>query len=100
MHNLLGRIRSNLRPRMRLLLNALSQRYIWSDVSAMAREHCNYNDVTGDVDPLSFAHAVFGTNESLIPAPPDFPKNWDQQAHLHLRVPLSPLRLNPAWDAF
>ena len=74
MHNLLGRIRSNLRPRMRLLLNALSQRYIWSDVSAMAREHCNYNDVAGDVDPLSFAHAVFGNNEPFIPAPPDFSK--------------------------
>jgi len=38
----------------------------------MAREYCNYNDVTADIDPLSFAHAVFGTNESLIPAPPDF----------------------------
>ena len=74
MHNLLGRIRSNLRPRMRLLLNALSQRYIWSDITAMAREHCNYNDVAGDVDPLSFAHAVFGTNEPLTPAPPDFSK--------------------------
>ena len=59
---------------MRLLLNALSQRYIWSDISAMAREHGNYNDVTGDVDPLSFARAVFGNNEPFIPAPPDFSK--------------------------
>ena len=57
---------------MRLLLTALSRRYVWSDISAMAREHCNYNDVAGDVDPLSFAHSVFGTNEPLIPAPPDF----------------------------
>jgi predicted O-methyltransferase YrrM len=71
MHNILGQIRSNLRPRVRLLLNVLSRRYIWSDVGAMAREHCTYNDVTGDVDPLSFARAVFGTNESLVPAPPD-----------------------------
>jgi len=59
---------------MRLLLNALSQRYIWSDISAMARENGNYNDVAGDVDPLSFAYAVFGNNEPLIPAPPEFSK--------------------------
>ena len=74
MHSILGRIRSNLRPRIRLLLNVLSRRYIWSDVGAMAREHCTYNDVAGDVDPLSFAHAVFGTNKPLVPAPPDFCK--------------------------
>jgi predicted O-methyltransferase YrrM len=59
---------------MRLVLNALSQRYIWSDISTMAREHCAYNDVAGNVDPLSFARAVFGTNEPIIPASPDFSK--------------------------
>jgi predicted O-methyltransferase YrrM len=74
MGGLLGRIRSNLRPRIRLLLTAFSQRYIWSDIGAMAREHCTYNDVVGDADPLSFAHAVFGTNDPIIPAPPDFSK--------------------------
>jgi len=73
-NSLLGRIRSNLRPRVRLLLTALSQRYIWADISAMAREHCTYNDVAGDVDPLSFAHAVFRTRQSLIPARMDFSK--------------------------
>jgi len=57
---------------MMLLLTALSQRYIWSDISVMAREHCVYNDVAGDVDPLSFARAVFGANEGLIPTPLDF----------------------------
>jgi predicted O-methyltransferase YrrM len=72
MHGFLERFRSNLQARVRLLLTALSRRYIWSDVGAMACEHCTYNDVAGDVDPLSFAHAVFGTNESIIPPPPDF----------------------------
>jgi len=72
MHSLLGRILSNLQSRTRLLLTALSRRYIWSDISVMAREHCIYNDVAGDVDPLSFAHAVFETNKPLIPVPPDF----------------------------
>ena len=71
-NSLLGRILSNLRPRIRLVLNALSQRYIWSDLSAMVRENCTYNDVAGDVEPLSFARAVFGNYEPLIPAPPDF----------------------------
>jgi len=71
---LLGRIGSNLQPRIRLLLTALSRRYIWSDISAMAREHCTYHDVAGDVDPLSFAHAVFGTNKLSIPTAPDFSK--------------------------
>src|SRR4029077_19090919 len=74
MHSFLERIRSNLRPRVRLLLNVLSRRYIWSDVGAMAREHCTYKDVAGDVDPLSFARAVFAANEALIPAPPGFSK--------------------------
>jgi len=74
MGGLLGRIRSNLQPRFRLLLTALSRRYIWSDISAMAREHCTYNDIVGDVDPLSFAHAVFRTKGPFIPAPPDFSK--------------------------
>jgi predicted O-methyltransferase YrrM len=56
------------------LLNALSQRYIWSDISAMAREHGNYSDVAGDVDPLGFARAVLGNYGSPIPAPPEFSK--------------------------
>jgi predicted O-methyltransferase YrrM len=74
MARLLGRIRSNLQPRIRLLLTAFLRRYIWSDISAMAREHCTYHDVAGDVDPLSFAHAVFGTSESIVSAPTDFSK--------------------------
>ena len=74
MHSILGRILSNLQFRVRLLLTAVSRRYVWSDISAMAREHCNYSDVAGDVDPLSFAHAVFGANELLTSAPPDFGK--------------------------
>jgi predicted O-methyltransferase YrrM len=74
MDSFLGRIGSNVRPRLRLVRNALSQRYIWSDISAMAREHCTYNDVVGDVDPLSFAHVVFGTNEPIVPGAPDFSK--------------------------
>lgn len=74
MDTLGGRIRSNLRPRIRLLLTALSRRYIWSDISAMAREHCTYHDVVGDVDPMSFAHGVFGTNEPVVSVPPDFCK--------------------------
>jgi predicted O-methyltransferase YrrM len=56
------------------VLNALSQRYIWSDIAALAGEHCTYHDIAGDVDPLSFARAVFGTNEPIVPAPPDFYK--------------------------
>jgi predicted O-methyltransferase YrrM len=40
----------------------------------MARDHCTYNDVAGDVDPLSFARAVFGTDEPIISASPDFSK--------------------------
>jgi predicted O-methyltransferase YrrM len=72
MRNSLGRIRSNLQPRMRLLLNAVSRRYIWSEVGAMAREHCTYEDVAGNIDPLSFARAVFGSNEPVTPTPPDF----------------------------
>lgn len=73
-NSLLGRIRSNLQPRIRLVLTALSKRYIWSDISAMAREHCTYNDVTGNVEPLSFADALFGIDEPIIPAAPDFSK--------------------------
>lgn len=73
-NSLSGRIRCNLGPRLRLVLTALSKRYIWSDISAMAREQCTYNDVTGDVDPLSFAEAAIGTKESIIPALPDFSK--------------------------
>ena len=72
MARFLGRIRSNLQARVRLLLTAFLRRYIWSDIAAMAREHCTYHDIAGDVDPLSFAHAVFGTNEPVIPAPPHF----------------------------
>ena len=74
MNSLLKRILSNLRSRMRLLLTALSRRYVWSDISVMASEHCIYNDVAGDVDPLSFARAVFRTNEAVIPTPPEFSK--------------------------
>jgi len=41
----------------------------------MAREHgIEYRDVAGDVEPLGFAHAVFGINGVLIPAPPEFSK--------------------------
>jgi len=73
MENTSGRIRSNLRFRMRLLWNALSQRYIWPDVMAMAHEHdSKYHDVAGDVEPLGFARAIFEKNGAIIPAPPDF----------------------------
>ena len=60
---------------MRLLWNALSQRYIWPDIMAMAHEHdSQYHDVAGDVEPLGFARAVFGMSGALIAAPPDFSK--------------------------
>lgn len=73
MGEFLERVRSNLRLRIRLVLLALSRRYIWSDIGALAREHCTYDDIAADVDPLSFARAVFGTEEPIIPAP-DFSK--------------------------
>ena len=73
--NLFDRIRSNLQFRVRLLWNALARRYIWPDVMAMAHEHdSNYHDVTGDVEPLGFARAVFGINGTALPMPPDFAK--------------------------
>jgi predicted O-methyltransferase YrrM len=72
MKNFLVRIQSNLRSRIRLLRNALSQRHVWSDISAMAREHGEYSDVAGDIDPLGFARVVFGNDGALIPAPPEF----------------------------
>jgi predicted O-methyltransferase YrrM len=73
-HSFFARIRSNLRPRIRLVLNALSRRYIWSDISAMAREHCTYDDIAGDVDPFSFALGVIGIDEAIIPTAPEFSK--------------------------
>jgi predicted O-methyltransferase YrrM len=73
-NSVVRRIRSNLQPRLRLILSALSKRYIWSDISALAREHCTYGDVAADVDPLSFARAVFGTDQLVVPAAPDFSK--------------------------
>ena len=38
----------------------------------MASEHGNYNDVAGNLDPLSFARAVFGNDQPLTSAPPEF----------------------------
>jgi predicted O-methyltransferase YrrM len=75
MKQLLSKIRFNLKPRLRLLRNALSRRYVWSDVLAMAREQgIEYRDVVGDVEPLGFARSILGSNSALIPQPPDFSK--------------------------
>src|SRR5262245_4957717 len=100
MHGFLGRLRSNLQPRFRLLVNALSQRYIWSDIGAMAHEHCTYNDVAGDVDPLRFARAIFGTNGPLIPAPPDFSKRLGSASSFTPAGAPESFASEPAWDAF
>src|ERR1700747_3576165 len=99
-NSLLGRIRSNLRPRARLVLTAFSKRYIWSDISAMARDHCTYNDVAGDVDALSFAEGAMGTKEPIIPAPPDFSKKLGSASSFTPPGTPKSFTSDPACDAF
>jgi|CZKV01.1.fsa_nt_gi predicted O-methyltransferase YrrM/glycosyltransferase involved in cell wall biosynthesis len=70
-----NRIYANLQPRLRLLRNALTRRYVWSDIMAMARENgIEYRDVVGDVEPLGFARAIFENEAAQIPPPPEFSK--------------------------
>ncbi len=59
----------NLAPRLRLLRNALTRRFVYTDVVAMAREYgLMYADVRGSAEPFEFAETLFGTSEAI----PDF----------------------------
>jgi predicted O-methyltransferase YrrM len=74
MKKLTRRLYSNLKSRFRLLRIAVTNRYIWSDVVAMAREHgIEYRDVTGDIEPFQFSRWVFGKDDDRL-NPPDFQK--------------------------
>lgn len=59
---------SNFGPRLRLLRTVLTRRFVYADITAMARDYgMDYHDVCGDIGPLDFAARVFGSR--LEPAP-------------------------------
>jgi predicted O-methyltransferase YrrM len=72
---LFSKVQFNLLPRLRLLRNALTRRYVWSDILAMAREHGIENrDIVADVEPLEFAQQIFGNERLPKNPPPSFDK--------------------------
>lgn len=79
MKKLLSRILSNLRARLQLLQAAFLYRSLGPGLTAVMRDHGLYSDLAGDVEPLSFARAVFGPGAG-IPKPPDFLKKLDSSA--------------------
>ncbi len=61
-------LRSNLLPRLRLLRTALTRRYIYDDLGAMARANgLIYADVRGNAGPFDLAGPILGA-----PPGPDF----------------------------
>lgn len=60
----------NLRPRLRLLRAALTQRYIWTDLTRMVKEHgYELREIRANVHPLQFVRALSPTSAP----PPAFP---------------------------
>lgn len=73
MTNYVQLLKNNLKPRLRLLRNALSRRYVWSDIAAMALENgIQYRDVVASVEPLEFARHILGQTNLLENPPPPF----------------------------
>jgi predicted O-methyltransferase YrrM len=62
----------NLIARLRLLRIALTRRFIYPDLVALAREYgMAYEDVPGDLEPFGFVENILGPRAAL-PAAPDF----------------------------
>lgn len=62
---------SNLGPRLRLLRTALTRRFIWDDVVAMAKAHTfEFRDIRANTHPLVFARQLNGG--APLAVPPDF----------------------------
>jgi len=63
--------RDNLSPRLRLLRTALTRRFVYGDVVAMARDYgMDYLDLRADTEPIAFARELLGPGAPE--PPPDF----------------------------
>ncbi len=66
----MGFYRHNLQPRLRLLRNVFTRRFVYTDVVAMTREYgVAYDDVPGTLGPIDLTRRLI---DSAIPPPPDF----------------------------
>jgi predicted O-methyltransferase YrrM len=62
-------LKDNIAPRVRLIRNALSRRFVYADVLAMAREYgMDYKDVCANTEPFGFVLPMVAAGER----PPDF----------------------------
>lgn len=62
-------LKDNLAPRLRLIRNALSRRFVYEDVLAMAREYgMDYGDVCANTEPFGFVRPMLSAGAH----PPDF----------------------------
>jgi predicted O-methyltransferase YrrM len=63
-------LRHNILPRLRLLRTALSRRFVYADVVAMAQEYgLDYRDLSADMEPFEFVRSMGKGIQSM---PPNF----------------------------